>query len=140
LVRAHETAEIIAKQLKLPTPHCHAGLKERNFGAIQGIPKTELAELNPVMMEQILRRNPQAAFVGGESMDEFADRILAALRDIGARHSGEQVLVITHGWVLDVVLRHINGLPRNTILNEKPKNGQCIWVAATEHKITAAGS
>ncbi|HEY8100042.1 MAG TPA: histidine phosphatase family protein [Burkholderiaceae bacterium] len=131
LVRACETAEIVSAALQLPPPFSHEGLKERNFGAIQGIPKDELAELNPAMLEQILRRNPAGAFVGGETMDEFADRVLGAFTDIGSRHHGERVLVITHGWVMDVVTRHIGGLPRDTILPMKRKNGESLWVDAT---------
>ncbi|WP_296445206.1 histidine phosphatase family protein, partial [Rhodoferax sp. UBA5149] len=79
--------------------------RERHFGALQGIPKNELAELNPALLEQILRRNPAAEFVGGESMDEFADRSYDAFAEIGARHRGARVLVVTHGWVMDVVTR-----------------------------------
>ena len=136
-MRARDTAEIIAATLRLPPPSCHAGLKERHFGAIQGIPKDELAELNPAMLEQILRRNPAGEFVGGESMDEFADRILGAFRDIGALHSGDRVLVITHGWVMDVVTRHISGLPRDAILGVKRKNGESLWVEATARALVA---
>lgn len=137
LVRAHETAEIIADALHLPPPECHAGLKERHFGAIQGIPKDELAELNPSLLEQILRRNPAASFVDGESMDEFADRVLGALDDIGTHHRGQRVLVISHGWVLDVVTRHVNGLARDTILPVKPKNGDSVWIDAARHVLAA---
>jgi broad specificity phosphatase PhoE len=78
LVRSLETAEIIARALRLPPPVCIDGLKERNFGVIQGVPKAELAELNPVLLQQIMKRNPAADFEQGETMDEFADRILAA--------------------------------------------------------------
>lgn len=137
LARARETAEIIAAALGLPPPSSHEGLKERNFGAIQGIPKDELAELNPALLEQILRRNPNANFVGGESMDEFADRVLGAFTDIGARHAGGRVLVITHGWVMDIVTRHIGGLARNAILAMKRKNGESIWVEATAQVLVA---
>jgi broad specificity phosphatase PhoE len=137
LVRARETADIIAAALRLPPPGCHEGLKERHFGAIQGIPKDELAELNPALLEQILRRNPAAGFVGGESMNEFADRVLAAFVDIGTRHRGGRVLVITHGWVMDVITRHIGGLPRNAILAMKRKNGESIWIEAREHVLVA---
>lgn len=137
LVRARETAEIVASALRLPPPSCHEGLKERHFGAIQGIPKDELAELNPALLEQILRRNPAAAFVGGESMDEFADRVLAAFSDIGRCHRADRVLVITHGWVMDVVTRHIDGLARNAILAMKRKNGESLWIEATRESITA---
>ncbi len=128
LVRARETAEILSLALQLAAPRSHAGLKERNFGAIQGIPKSELAEFNPTQLEQILRRNPAAQFVGGESMDEFADRVLGALSDIGVCHPGQRVLVITHGWVLDVLTRHIGGLARHAVLPVKPGNGDSLWV------------
>lgn len=97
LQRARETAEIVASRLGLPAPSCHDGLKERRFGAIQGIPKAELGELNPVLLQQILKRNPATHFEDGESMDEFADRVMTAITDIGELHAGERVLVITHG-------------------------------------------
>jgi probable phosphoglycerate mutase len=128
LVRAFETAQISAAALRLQPPCGHEGLQERHFGAIQGIPKDELAEQNPTQLEQILRRNPAAQFVGGESMDEFADRVLGAVIDIGHLHRNQKVLVITHGWVLDVVNRHVAGLPRHAVLAEKPKNGESVWV------------
>jgi probable phosphoglycerate mutase len=131
LVRALETAQIIARSLRLPSPVCHDGLRERNFGAIQGIPKAELAELNPVLLQQILKRNPATFFEQGETMDEFADRVLAAVESIAETHSGERVLVITHGWVMDVITRHIANLPRSAMLNMKRKNGECLWLAVT---------
>jgi probable phosphoglycerate mutase len=137
LVRALETAQIISSNLGLPEPCQHTGLKERHFGAIQGIPKEELAELNPAQLEQILRRNPAAQFVGGESMDEFADRVLRAMTDIGASHQGQRVLVVTHGWVLDVVSRHINGLPRQAVLAVKPKNGESVCLCVDGAAIQA---
>jgi probable phosphoglycerate mutase len=135
LARARETAEIVAAALGLPPPSFHAGLKERHFGAIQGIPKNELAELNPALLEQILRRNPTANFVGGESMDEFADRVLGAFAEIGALHPNGRMLVITHGWVMDIITRHIGGLARNAILAKKRKNGESLWIKATEHTL-----
>lgn len=135
LSRAAETAHIVASVLGLPSPICHEGLKERRFGAIQGVPKAELAELNPVLMQQLSRRNPAADFAEGEAMDEFADRVLDALRDIGARHAGERVLVITHGWVMDVITREIQGLSRHAILNLKRKNGEAIWLEAEARAI-----
>ena len=140
LARARETAEIVASNLQLPPPACHDGLKEKHFGAIQGIPKSELAELNPALLEQILRRNPAAEFVGGEGLDEFVDRVLAALSDIGMRHVGERVLVVTHGWVMDVVTRHVHGQSRKTVLHLKPKNGECLWVEAAQQQLQASSA
>jgi probable phosphoglycerate mutase len=135
LVRALETAEIVAAELQLPLPICDEGLKERNFGVIQGIPKVELAELNPQLARQIVTRNPAAVFEQGESMDEFATRIVEAVMRIAGRSPGERVLVITHGWVMDVLTRHASHLPRSTILHMKRRNGECLWLEATPHSI-----
>lgn len=128
LIRSRESAEIIARSLRLAPPECHEGLKERNFGVIQGVPKSELAELNPVLLQQILKRNPTADFDQGESMDEFAERVLQAIIEIARSHSGQRVLAITHGWVMDVITRHIAGLPRSAMLNMKRRNGECVWL------------
>jgi broad specificity phosphatase PhoE len=138
LSRARETAEIIAQALRLPPPICHDGLKERNFGAIQGIPKLEVGESNPILLQQILRRNPATVFDAGESMDEFADRVLGAMTAIGAAHGGERVLVIIHGWVMDVITRHIQGLPRNAILGFKRKHGTHLWLEASAREILSS--
>jgi probable phosphoglycerate mutase len=130
LSRALETAQIIADRLRLPPPRAHDGLKERHFGVIQGIPKAELAELNPLLLEQIVKRNPAAVFEQGESMDDCASRVLGAIMDIAGLTAGERVLAITHGWAMDVLARHAGGLPRNAILHVKPKNGECLWLEA----------
>lgn len=137
LARARETADIVCTALGLPPPLCHEGLKEKHFGAVQGIPKHELAELNPALLEQILRRNPAAEFAGGESLDEFADRVMAAFTNIGARHPGGRVLVITHGWVMDVLTRHIQGQPRHAVLHVKRKNGEWVWVEVAAEQLRA---
>lgn len=135
LMRALESARIIASLLGIEPPVGLDGLKERNFGAIQGIPKSELAEQNPLLLQQIMTRNPAASFEQGESMEEFSDRIFAAIRHMAIESPDQRVLAVTHGWVIDVVTRQINNLPRHTILNHKPKNSECLWLSATPNTI-----
>ena len=131
LRRARETAEIVAERLGLPEPTCHDGLKERHFGVIQGIPKDELVQSNPALYQQILGRNPATVFDDGETMDEFADRVLAALGSIADENAGDRVLAIAHGWVMDAITRHAHGLPRSTVLRRKPQNIDRLWLEAT---------
>jgi probable phosphoglycerate mutase len=137
LIRALETAEIVARVLRLPPPICHDGLKERHFGVVQGVPKAELAALNPELLKQILERNPACSFEQGESMDHFATRVVEALENIAETHLGDRVLVITHGWVMDVITRHINNLPRSVLLNLKRKNGEFVWLEVTPTSVLA---
>ena len=83
-LRLHEPVEQGAAKPRKSSLRCcdcrrrsrHDGLKERNFGVIQGIPKAELAELNPSLLEHIVKRNPDTRFEQGESMDECATRVL----------------------------------------------------------------
>jgi len=135
LSRACETAEIIAALLRLPPPSRHDGLKERNFGLIQGIPKAELAELNPSLLEHIVKRNPDTRFEQGESMDECATRVLDGVRDIARQRPGERILAVTHGWTMDVLTREVRGLPRRAMLHHKPKNGESLWLEATPQTV-----
>jgi len=128
LKRASETAEIIAQVWKLPPPSLHEGLKERYFGIVQGKLKSELAVSHPGLHQEIMRRNPACQLDEGEPMDHFADRVLAALVEIGHRHPATRVLVITHGWVMDVITRHIKHLPRTAVLDMKRKNGESVWL------------
>ena len=58
--------------------------------------------------------------------------MIAAIEDIGTRHRGDRVLVITHGWVMDVVSRHIAGHPRDAVLHVKRKNGESVWVTVAQ--------
>jgi 2,3-bisphosphoglycerate-dependent phosphoglycerate mutase len=138
LARSRETAEIVASLLGLPPPVCHDGLQERNFGVIQGIPKAELAEANPALLREIVRRNPACEFEDGESLEECANRVLAAIIDIGVREPGARILVITHGWAMDVVTREVKGLPRHTIMHVKPKNGESVWLETDGRAIRPA--
>lgn len=138
LQRASKTAQIIATRLRLGHPAIHDGLKERNFGIFQGRPKAELALTHPEVLRDIVNRDPSRHFEGGETIDEFADRVLGALLDIGHHHGGKRVLVITHGWVMDVVTRHVRHLPRTAVLHLKRKNIEHIWVKVTAaHKLVS---
>ncbi|TCT18115.1 histidine phosphatase family protein [Thiobaca trueperi] len=128
LRRSAETAEIVANAWGLPPPTAHDGLKERHFGIFQGMPKRDLSLSHPELYQEILRRNPACEFEQGEGMDHFADRVLDALHDIADQHAGVSVLVITHGWVMDVVTRYAGQLPRTAVLDMKRRNGESLWL------------
>jgi probable phosphoglycerate mutase len=131
LSRASETARIVAEVLGLPSPIHSEGLKERNFGRVQGMTKQDLSVLHPGLHADIMRRDPACHFEEGESPDQFADRVVAALHEIARRHPGERVLAVTHGWVMDVITRHVRRLPRTLVLEMKRKNGESLWLAVT---------
>jgi broad specificity phosphatase PhoE len=47
---------------------------------------------------------------GGESYEEMAARVVAAIREIAEAHPGERVLVVSHGGCVRAVHAHALGL------------------------------
>lgn len=137
LSRASETARIVAEVLGLPPPIHSEGLKERHFGRVQGMTKQDLSVMHPGLHADIMRRDPACHFEEGESSDQFADRVVAALHEIARRHPGERVLAMTHGWVMDVITRHVRRLPRTLVLEMKRKNGESLWLAVTAGSVVS---
>lgn len=46
---------------------------------------------------------PDFAPPGGELLLQLRERVIATLEELASRHPGEQVLVVAHGGVLDIL-------------------------------------
>ncbi|MFB4351775.1 histidine phosphatase family protein [Microbacterium sp. LS_15] len=111
LVRARETAEIIAAELGLDSPTLVPDMREREFGAGEGKLVSEYLELYGDWL---------APVPGAETLEGVADRALRALdgiaRDSRRRSAplAESVIVVTHGGVIRSLIDHVSGgtLPR----------------------------
>ena len=129
LSRAAQTAAAIAAPLKLNVAH-HTGLRERHFGECQGSTWTELAERQPEITDLWRRRVPHFAPPGGESLLTLQARVVATLDELAARHLGEQIVVVAHGGVLDIVYRAATRLelqsPRTWVLANAAIN-RVLW-------------
>lgn len=105
LSRARQTAAAIEAQHGLAVSE-DARLRERHYGLFQGLTYDEAARLHPEPFRRFMARERDFTLPEfGESLDTFAARVRAALEDIAGRHPGEQVLVVTHGGVLDIAHR-----------------------------------
>ncbi|MCF8198642.1 MAG: histidine phosphatase family protein [Sulfuritalea sp.] len=127
LLRAWNTAQIATSGLGLavsPAPT----FRERHFGVMQGVTTLEASERFPEALRHHKARTPDYDFESGESLNDFAARIMAALDALAVLHAGQNVLVFTHGGVLDVVYRAATGreqhLPRDFLLPNAALN----WV------------
>lgn len=109
LARAHQTARAIAAAQGLDV-RSHAGLRERHFGVFQGKTWTELEVEEPEATQAWRTRVPEFAPAGGENLLQLRERIAAALDEIVAGHAGEQIVIVAHGGVLDMVYRLATGL------------------------------
>ena len=108
LLRAHETAEIVAAQLGLPVT-ADAALREVDVGDWSGLVHSEIETRFP----DGFRRWQEGGhgWDGGESYEEMGVRVVAALLQIASRHPGETVLVVSHGGVIRACQAAAAGLP-----------------------------
>ena len=150
LGRALETARAVARHHDLPV-HTHAGLRERCFGRFEGHTWAELETRYPEESMAWRKRVPDFAPAGGESLLQLRERVVRTVTELAARHPGEQVLMVAHGGVLDILYRAATRLelqaPRswelpNTAINRllwSPEGLSLVGWADTTHLQTADG-
>jgi 2,3-bisphosphoglycerate-dependent phosphoglycerate mutase len=129
LSRAQETATPIARAHGLPV-QLHPGLRERAFGEFQGKTWQELETERPEDARAWRQRVPDFAPGGGESLLQLRERVTATFDEIAARHVGEQIVVVAHGGVLDILYRAAARLdlqdPRTWMLSNAAIN-RLLW-------------
>ncbi|MFB6639985.1 histidine phosphatase family protein [Streptomyces chartreusis] len=110
LSRAVITADPACRALGL-TPHREPGLRECDFGVLEGRTLAEFAAQDPAAAEAF-RTDPVAnPFPRAEDPSAAAERGAAALHRIAAAHPGERVLVVAHNTLLRLVLCTLLSIP-----------------------------
>ncbi|MCD8515645.1 MAG: histidine phosphatase family protein [Burkholderiaceae bacterium] len=104
LLRAAQTAQAIAEVHQLALQH-HVGLRERHFGECQGSTWPDLEQRRPDITDAWRRRIPDFAPPGGESLLVLRERVESTFHELAERHVGEQIVVVAHGGVLDILYR-----------------------------------
>ncbi|MEO8529535.1 MAG: histidine phosphatase family protein [Pseudolysinimonas sp.] len=94
LVRARETAEIIASELRLPEPELRAALVERNYGEAEGMIFYAIDKKYP----------PGTEVPGREPREAVATRVVAALQQLAVDYPGQQLVVVSHGGAIRAAL------------------------------------
>lgn len=108
LWRAWETALALADAKEIGIT-ADTGLRERNFGAFEGKTFGEVESTWPEQSLRWRRREPDFEPGGGESLLRFRQRVTGAVRAICQHHGGEQIAIVSHGGVLDVLYRWATG-------------------------------
>ncbi|MFJ2369745.1 histidine phosphatase family protein [Microbacterium sp. NPDC087665] len=119
LVRARETAQIIARELGLNEPALVPDVREREFGLGEGMLVSDYIETYGDWLAEV---------PGAETLEGVAARALVALDGIAQESrrrsspAAESIIVVTHGGVIRSLIDHVSGgtLPR---VGEVLKNG-----------------
>lgn len=129
LLRAWDTARAIGDATGL-TPIGEPSLRERGFGEFEGNTFHELEARWPEQTAHWRLRDPTWAPPGGESLISVRDRVVQVTGALAARHLGDQIVLVSHGGVLDALYRAAAGLdiqaPRTWTLGNASIN-RLLW-------------
>lgn len=108
LQRAIDTAQYILGERDVPLFQ-HKGLNEQYFGSWEGLLVEELRSLEE--FNQMLKdaANYKAQSNGGETFEQLAKRAMKALQDIIQVHDQGNILVVSHGHTLRLLLALLAG-------------------------------
>jgi probable phosphoglycerate mutase len=120
LRRAMETARLATRHLDLPI-QANAELRERNFGIYEGQDWKILGGgegRTPI----VDFRNPDQEIEEGESLPVFEARIVQAFEALAEQYRGQNVMVFSHGGVIDIAWRRTTGVCLRTPRADKILN------------------
>lgn len=107
-LRARETAEIAARVCQAAAPQPTPALRERNFGQLHGQPDTRYPEI----WAYDARQAGDSAYPPGvESPLAVARRLAGLLAELEQAHSRRQILLVSHGDILQICQAWFAGLP-----------------------------
>ena len=113
LQRARQTAQAIAAPRGM-TVHAEHGLRERCYGAFEGMLYSEISQRYPEayaawQAREIDARFPQGVHVA-ETLREFSDRVINTITRIATEGKYRRVALVSHGGVLECAYRAAQGL------------------------------
>jgi 2,3-bisphosphoglycerate-dependent phosphoglycerate mutase len=110
LLRARQTAAPLAECADLEL-RLDAGLRERAFGEFEGLSFAQIEQRWPDQAARWRRRDRDFGARGGEVLHHFRERVVAAVARLAQAHRGQNIVLLTHGGVLDLLYREANRLP-----------------------------
>lgn len=113
LERARQTALCIAAK----TGHqivFDARLRERDLGIFAGLTKAEIKAQHPIVFAGYESGGVDYVIPEGESTRQRHQRSVRCLEEFASMHKGERIVVVTHGGVLNGLLRHCLGTALDT--------------------------
>src|SRR5262245_31452570 len=117
LQRAYQTARAIAAATGAPLK-THTGLRERGFGAFEGLTYAEIEQRWPEDSAHWRRRTPDWApppatgrtdALSGESLLQVRERVTRAVAELAVPHAGGLIVLVAHGGVMDQLYRLATG-------------------------------
>lgn len=138
LKRAFETAEIVGGAIRhAPVPM--AALREVFLGEWEGLTTEEIAQRYPEGWSRWVEEPNWDVVPGGEGEAAFEARVRAAIEDVTRRHTDGDVLIVTHGGVIQVVLHNVVARASRGIFPFRIQNASITIVESRDGRSVIAG-
>lgn len=118
LVRAHETADIIATEVKAPSPIVNRLLIERDFGVMTG---ELVADIKKLCAPDIIETDTITYFLSPEGAETFPvilKRAHQLLEEIVEQYKDKKILLVTHGDMGKMIYAAYYALPWEHVLTQ----------------------
>ncbi|HET9850651.1 MAG TPA: histidine phosphatase family protein [Candidatus Saccharimonadales bacterium] len=113
LIRARQTAEIIASATGSPTPIIMPELIERDLGNLTGHPSSDILKVS----KNVIQTEKVNYFLDiGESFPATLKRAAKVLDKVRAAHADGKVLLVTHGDIGKMIFASFHGEPWREVL------------------------
>lgn len=122
LLRARQTAEVVAAALGLPVL-LDAELREQGYGALEGLPSADVLAAAPYDFA-----DPDGRAPGGESIREVYDRVGRRLASYARRYEGCECVLVSHGDAIRVALAWADGRGPGDVPWRETPNGSVTTV------------
>lgn len=109
LSRAWQTAERIAQFHHLEVKPLH-GIIDMSFGNWEGHPHEEIKEVDSHTYRQWVESPHLVRIPGGETLDEVRQRAMDSIEEVIKRHSGKNIVLVSHRVVNKVIICGILGI------------------------------
>jgi len=139
LKRAWETAQAIGAAIGLE-PEPAPGLREIYLGEWEGLRTEELAQRFPDAWARWNEEPDWDLVPGGEGAAPFERRVAAALDAILERHGRGDLLVVTHGGVIQAALHRVVGRPSHGLFPFKIQNASISIIEKRDARMIIDGS
>jgi probable phosphoglycerate mutase len=117
LRRTRETTAMAREGGEFPEPEFTKGWRERSFGEFQGLTYEQVFGEFPEHRGSTGMLGLESVPAGGESLLQARERVLVAWEDLLEQASpDEEVLVVTHGGPIYVLLAHVRGMDLPTAI------------------------
>lgn len=109
LGRCVQTAKVIAAMTGAKVQILD-GIVDLDTGDWQGLTPDEVEKRDPAMYRTWLTAPQDARIPGGETLDQVRARAVAALEQCIERHTGQQIVLVSHDAVCKVLVCAVLGL------------------------------